>query len=289
VWAFFGYKSATIIPMHYTIFTDGSSRGNPGPGGWGAVIIEDREMVKGGSVKSAIRVIELGGRENSTTNNRMELTAAAKALFWVIGNERGFSLNKSHKNATKVSTIDIYTDSSYLINGITKWVRGWKYNGWKTKTKDDVLNKDLWLEIDDAVSGNESMAKEIIKETGVACEVFWHHVGGHVGIAGNERCDVIATTFADNNPVKLYDGALSEYSVPNILDFSHDETKKTAKDSSSYRSKAKAYSYVSKVGGVIKTHPTWAECESRVKGVAGARFKKALDAQEERKIMAEFG
>jgi ribonuclease HI len=236
-----------------TIFTDGSSRGNPGPGGWGAVVVTGE------------KVIELGGGEKNTTNNRMELSAVINGL------------KKAGKiTGEKEMPVQVYTDSSYVINGITKWIHGWKRNGWMTKTKDDVLNKDLWMELDEALnavgSGN----------------VSWKYVGGHVGIAGNERCDVIATSFADSEDAGLFDGPLSGYPIKNILDISYDETKAKAKKSSSSRSNAKAYSYISAIGGEIKIHYTWADCEKRVKGVKGARYRKSTDAMNEAEIIDEF-
>ena len=99
------------------IFTDGSSRGNPGPGGWGAIINEND------------KVVELGGGEKLTTNNRMELLGAINALK---------TLQKTKKE------IILNTDSSYLINGITKWVYSWQKKNWKNSFKEDVANKDLW-------------------------------------------------------------------------------------------------------------------------------------------------
>ncbi|MDE2041341.1 MAG: ribonuclease HI [Patescibacteria group bacterium] len=230
----------------FTVFTDGASRGNPGPGGWGSVIV------------SRGQATELGGAEKNTTNNRMELTAAVRALREVPTGEEA----------------TIYTDSSYVKDGITKWVLNWRRNNWKTQAKQDVLNKDLWL--------------ELIHEVEVR-RVTWKYVGGHVGILGNERCDHIATAFADGREVKLYKGALAEYDLPQILDISFDELKVLAKKSGSARSKARAYSYISSVGGKVEVHRTWAECERRVKGVKGARFRKSLDAGEERAIVAEFG
>src|SRR5579872_4934535 len=110
-----------------TIFTDGSSRGNPGPGGWGTVIA-DGDMVT-----------ELGGSEKNTTNNRMELTAAVKGLARTPRNSR----------------VTVFTDSSYVINGITKWIKNWRRNDWKTKTKDDVLNKDLWMDLSGEIESRD--------------------------------------------------------------------------------------------------------------------------------------
>ncbi len=238
--------------MTTTIFTDGSSRGNPGPGGWGSVLIEEN-----GSNKNDFKVLELGGGVKMTTNNKMELKAAIEGL----------------KKASKESEIKIYSDSSYVINGITKWVFGWKRNDWKTKTKDDVLNKDLWLELIEATKDKK---------------VKWQYVGGHVGILGNERCDHIATAFADGMDIKLFNGLLANYDLPNILDISHNESLATSKKSSSSHSKAKAYSYVSSIGGVVEVHHSWAECEKRVKGAKGARYKKALNKGDEERIRSEF-
>lgn len=235
----------SVMSEIVTIFTDGSSRGNPGPGGWGSVIVHEG------------KVLELGGRESMTTNNRMELTAAAEGLL----------------HAPKDSSIEILTDSSYVINGITKWIKGWKRNDWKTKTKDDVLNKDLWMKLDEAIQDRR---------------VSWKYVGGHIGILGNERCDHIATAFADERTISLYKGPLGSYDLPNILDISHNEMKASSKKSDSSRSRAKAYSYVSSVGGVIEIHKTWAECEKRVKGTRGARYKKSLDPMDEQHVIAEF-
>lgn len=241
------------------IFTDGSSRGNPGPGGWAAVIVIGK------------KVIELGGGEKNTTNNRMEIMAAIRGLRKALE-----SFEKLRNHSEKV---EVFTDSSYVINGITKWITGWKRNGWQTKTKEDVLNKDLWMELDEAVTDVESSG---------GAKVSWKYVGGHVGVLGNERCDHIATSFADGMKIKLYDGPLADYDLPKVLDILLDETKQTKKSSDSAHSRAKAYSYVSMVDGIIETHHSWAECEKRVKGVRGAKYKKAVSADNEQQIMAEF-
>ena len=262
-----------------SIFTDGSSRGNPGPGGWGAIVVVSFNGTADKFSGDTDVVKELGGGENKTTNNRMELMAVAKALSFL--NDLG-----DKKNISSVGlSIDIYTDSSYLINGITKWVCGWKKNGWKTKTKDDVLNKDLWLEIDYLLSGGSGGSH--------SQNIKWHHIGGHIGIVGNERCDLIATAFADGDKsFKLYEGSLAKYKEiiegRDILDISHDTELLATKKSAGTRSNAKAYSYVSKVDGVIETHKTWLECEKRVKGTRGARFKKSLSIGEEHEIINSF-
>ncbi len=132
-----------------TIHTDGACSGNPGPGGWGAV------LEYGGHVK------ELKGGEAVTTNNQMELTAAIEAL-----------------NALKrPCTIEIYTDSQYVKNGIQGWLFAWKKNGWKTAAKKPVKNVDLWQALDAAAQRHK---------------ITWHWVKGHAGHDLNERADRLA-------------------------------------------------------------------------------------------------
>jgi len=236
------------------------------------VIVVVKNTGTGAAVGHDSLVVELGGGEKDTTNNRMELMSVIKA----------FSSSKAMMNKNPATVpMEVYTDSAYVINGITKWIHGWRNNGWKTTSKADVLNKDLWQELYDVTK---------------SINIKWHHIGGHVGIVGNERCDEIATIFANNvggdarktEKVELYDGPLSGYGIKNILDTNYDKKLAAAKKISSARSYAKAYSYVSKVDGVVQTHKTWAECEARVKGKKGVRFKKALDIGDEAEIIADF-
>ncbi|MEK7116917.1 MAG: ribonuclease HI [Patescibacteria group bacterium] len=152
----------------FVIYTDGSSRGNPGPGGYGAIILDEKNAK------------EVGGREKMTTNNRMEITAAIEAL----------------KNIPSDSEVKIFSDSEYLIKGITEWIKNWQKNNWQTKNKKAVLNKDLW--------------EELFTETEKR-NVEWKKVLGHSGHEFNERCDEIATDFADGKNVKLYNGSKSGY------------------------------------------------------------------------------
>jgi len=240
-------KENTII-----IFTDGASRGNPGPGGWAAVIampVEDR-------------AIELGGREEHTTNNRMELTSALNALLHIKHLEEDVVVN---------------TDSSYLIQGITKWVKGWIKNGWTTQGREEVQNRDLWELLTAVLEGREDKGSK----------TDWQHVSGHAGIPGNERCDEIATVYADGKQMELYNGPLSDYSVDFFAVAANKEMKAT-KDKRKSRSSKPAYSYVSMIGGKIETYKTWVECEAKVKGVKGAKFKKAFSKEEEAEITAEW-
>ncbi len=151
-----------------TIYTDGSSKGNPGPGGYGAIIV------------TKDKVTEIGGSEKHTTNNRMELTACIKALESIASDEE----------------ITIYTDSQYVTKGITEWIHGWEQNGWKTAGKKPVENQDLWQVLSRNVEGKN---------------IEWKFVRGHVGHVCNERCDVIATSFADGEQIDLYDGPRAKY------------------------------------------------------------------------------
>jgi len=228
------------------IFTDGAAKGNPGRGGFGVVISEDG------------KITEKGGFKEHTTNNEMELKAVVEALKAV---------------APKKVPVHIYTDSKYVVEGANGWVFGWAKNGWVTKTKSDVLNKELW--------------QELLPLLGKV-EIVWHKIPGHSGLAGNERADVIASTFAEKGIFELYVGAQAGYGH-DIHDTSYDESKAQERSDARKRQNLKAYSYVSAVDGVVMVHQTWAECEARVKGKKGTRFKKSLDKANEGEIVREFG
>ncbi|WP_372424961.1 ribonuclease HI [Salinarimonas chemoclinalis] len=132
-----------------TIYTDGSCIGNPGPGGWGALLLfGEREK-------------ELNGGEATTTNNRMELMAAIQAL----------------EALKRPCTVDLYTDSQYVRNGITTWLAGWKAKGWRTAAKAPVKNEDLWRRLDEARTRHA---------------VSWHWVKGHADDPLNHRVDALA-------------------------------------------------------------------------------------------------
>jgi len=135
-----------------TIYTDGACSGNPGPGGWGAILIS-------GSLRK-----EISGGEDATTNNRMELTAAIAAL----------------RELKAASDVDLYTDSKYVKQGITEWIRSWKANDWKRRSGKrwlPVKNEDLWRDLDDLVARHR---------------VTFHWVEGHAGHPENERADDLA-------------------------------------------------------------------------------------------------
>ena len=137
--------------MKYKIYTDGACSGNPGPGGWGAVIFDKDNNQK-----------NISGNERNTTNNRMELMAPIMAL-------------KKIKSSVEVT---IYTDSTYVKNGITEWIKKWEKNGWKSASKKTVKNKDLWIKLDNLCKDNK---------------VIWKWVKGHSTNKYNNLADELAT------------------------------------------------------------------------------------------------
>jgi ribonuclease HI len=235
------------------VFTDGASKRNPGPGGWGVVI-----------VRPDGHVTELGGGSPMTTNNKMELTGAIEAL--------------AHLDRTE-GKVEICTDSTYVIQGIREWIHGWIRRGWKTATGTDVLNREHWETLHELTTARGPRT------------ITWHHVRGHVGVPGNERVDTIADAFATQKALALYDGPLSAYPVSDILEIPDETTvPKTARPAArSGSSKAAAYTYVSVVGGVPMRHFNWASCEARVKGKAGAKFKKSTSPSDEAAIFRSWG
>ena len=135
-------------------YTDGACSGNPGPGGWGVLLLaREGERV--------VKERELSGGESETTNNRMELLAAITAL----------------ESLSRPSALTVVTDSAYVKNGVTQWIHGWKRNGWKTSTKKPVKNEDLWKRLDEAQARHD---------------VRWEWIKGHAGHEENERADALA-------------------------------------------------------------------------------------------------
>ncbi|MBM3558823.1 MAG: ribonuclease HI [Alphaproteobacteria bacterium] len=146
-------SAATLPPAEVEIFTDGACLGNPGPGGWGVLL------------RTAGREREMSGGESLTTNNRMELTAATMGL-------------EALKRAARVT---LWTDSTYVRDGITRWIRGWKANGWRTADRKPVKNVDLWQRLEAAATAHM---------------IDWRWVRGHDGHPENERVDRLASAAA---------------------------------------------------------------------------------------------
>jgi ribonuclease HI len=233
------------------VFTDGAAKRNPGPGGWGVVIVSPDG-----------HVTELGGGAPLTTNNKMELTGAIRALTRLSGTP---------------GRLAVYTDSTYVIQGIEQWVHNWRRRGWKTATGGDVLNRELWEELSELTAARPPRS------------IAWHYVRGHIGIPGNERVDAIADAFAVQGPVTLYDGPLIGYGIA-ILDIPDDTVvpARSPASSRSAKSKGPAFSYLSVVDGTPMRHSTWADCERRVKGRSGARFKKAMTEADQAAILRSW-
>lgn len=226
-------------------FTDGASLGNPGPGGYGVVMINSQLS----------EVVELGGNKKETTNNEMELTAIVSAVSYSLMSDL---------------PILIYTDSAYVVNGITKWIHGWKRRGFMTKENEPVKNRRLWEDLDGVVS----------QKVGVEFKLL----PSHMGIPGNERADEIATLYAKGEDVVLFRGNMGNYGIEDILKVPSDEEVAAMKEKKAKRKNGKAYSYLSVVDGVLMVHKTWKECEERVRGVS-AKYKKAMSREEEGEII----
>lgn len=235
----------SLMQKHITIFTDGASSGNPGPGGWGTIVAYDD------------RVVELGGREDKTTNNRMELQAVLEGLKFIVEERMGSQ------------PIKLFTDSSYVANGITSWIVGWQKRNWTNQAGETIANVDIW----------KNMA-QVLKEVHVSIT----NISGHSGIPGNERADQIATGCIKDSSFYLYNGALSEYDV-DLENIKVDPQQKKEKD----RKKGKAYSYVSLVNGNFNIHYTWDECKKMVEGAKGAKYKKAMSKEDEETIKRSWG
>jgi ribonuclease HI len=240
-------------------YTDGGCLGNPGPGGWGIHV----EYPDG-------RVMELGGSELRTTNNRMELRAAIEAV----------------RATTGWPSATIVTDSQYVRQGITGWVAGWKRKNWVTSTGQPVLNRDLWEELDALADAR----------------ISWEWTRGHSGDPGNERCDQIAGFFSSTvaplgqqPPVRTRRGDDSVGSPGGAAP----DGRRAAAERSAGRdpgprsvgggSRPAGQIYLSLVDGILARHKTWGECENRVRGVRSARYKKVRNAAEERDTLVKWG
>jgi len=227
-------------------YTDGGCIGNPGPGGWGVHV----EYPDG-------RVIEFGGADYQTTNNRMELRAAIEAVR---------------------ATLDwpsptIVSDSQYVLRGITEWIAGWKRQGWMTSTGQPVVNRDLWEELD-------SLATK---------KLTWEWAKGHSGVPGNERCDQIATWFANSvQPLQPRGAATRPRAAVGVSDGAA-ATRSGPQRPSSAKAPPPGTSYISLVDGIPARHTTWYDCEQRVRGVKSARFKKVKGPAEEQAMFAKWG
>lgn len=236
--------------MEIIVFTDGACSGNPGPGGWGAVVATPDGQVK-----------ELGGGSDLTTNNEMELMAVIQALVFLRDDSR---------------PVTVYTDSTYVIRGITQWVWGWTRNSWKNAEGQDVANQECWKKLLGLTLDRKKISPAPIQ---------WKYSRGHVGTPGNERCDEIAVHFSKGKYISLYEGSLLNYPIA-IYDLPEDTELPEMKPKGE---KKAAYAYLSLVGGVAVRHSDWASCEKRVKGQSGAKFKKVMSESELQELLKSWG
>lgn len=200
------------------IITDGACSGNPGRGGWAAIVIDGPHHT------------EYSGADAHTTNNRMELQAAITGL----------------QRAPAQRPLRVITDSQYLINGITKWVKGWQKNGWKTREGQPVENRDLW-ELLITVNGPH---------------VSWQHVKGHAGHPLNERANTLAQQQA---------GSGTGTPLP---------AQTTPSPAPTHTNQSAFPCYLSLIGSNLQRHATWESCQRMVHGVSGAKFKKVANQQQ---------
>ena len=236
------------------VFTDGAARGNPGRGGWGSIVFTEKQPVS--------YIVELGGYNAHTTNNQMELQAVISALHYVYTNYRD------------IDVTTVYSDSKYVVSGITDWIDGWIKRGWKTSAGEAVQNRELWEQL-------YSVKKSILST------IVFVRIDGHFGIPGNERCDRIATRFADNLAPELYDGVFSQYPNQNILDVSsHESGIKKVRPKKSVASAGDWY--ISVVDGQLERHATWDECKSRTHKKS-ARYKRVSNSSDEREQLKAWG
>ena len=231
-------------------FSDGAAKGNPGPGGWGTVIATPDGQV-----------VERGGGAALTTNNQMEMLAVIEGLIFLRRTS---------------GDLMVFSDSAYVLRGISSWIYGWLRRGFINAQGEPVANTDLWRQLWELVTERKKLGP-----------LSWHYLRGHSGIPGNERVDVIASAFARGETPALYRGSLLQYDHA-IYDLPED-TSIPETDFSHIKEKKAAYSYLSLVDGQLMIHPNWAQCEARVKGRSGAKFKKAMSEDEERQILAAWG
>lgn len=224
------------------IFSDGAASGNPGPSGWAFLAC----------LRDLGQVIELGSHVPRATNNQMEMRAAVEAL------------RLCNKSKLK-SEVQIYTDSKYLIEGITKWIHGWKRRDWVKADGQPVANKELWIELEEQLNS-------------LSVKVHWNYVPGHAGVPGNERVDEIAVAFSKNQDPDLYDGSISDYPCMRYFEV-EGEVKVDRYDKPKY---------LALIKGNFHLFDTWPECQQAVKGQSGVKFKKVQTKQEEQTLREKW-
>ncbi len=237
------------------IYTDGACSGNPGPGGYGSIIIVDSKSVT-----------ELGQHFSQTTNNRMEMQAVISALQFCLD------------RFDSVVTLRIFTDSVYVIRGSTQWLFGWKKRGWQTAQGLEVTNQDLWQTMD-------QLLQQISKK--FSLKIKWSFIRGHKGIAGNERCDEIGVAFSKRNSIELYTGPASTYHF-DVSVVPAEEPLPEMKGAATSSEKKETW-YLSLINNQVAKYNIWKDCEAAVKGRPGVKFKKVTSLAEEQKLLKAWG
>ena len=228
------------------VYTDGSCLRNPGPGGWGCRIIYPDQTVQ-----------ELGAAEPNTTNNRMEMQAVIAAL-------------------TQLGTpaeLKVYTDSRYVLDGLTKWLPAWQRRGWITSTGQPVKNRDLWQHLSRLIYHG----------------ICWQHVRAHRGDPNNERVEDIARGFASGSPPHLFRGRVGDPNDPVKAAVAPLPPVDSPPSRRRTSGAGGAPRYVSIVNGVVAVDADWPACAARVQGVSKARYKKVRTPQEMAAFCAEHG
>ncbi|MEK7383941.1 MAG: ribonuclease HI [Elusimicrobiota bacterium] len=234
----------------FVLFSDGACSGNPGPGGWACVLVTSQGQVR-----------ELAGRQDAATNNRMEMLGVISGLR-AIADQPGKAV--------------IHTDSTYVLGGITGWIRGWKRRGWTTAAGEPVKNEDLGRQLDDLGAARGKGGVE------------WRWVKGHDGHDANERCDELAVALCRKKHVQLYSGPLLSYPHGALAPSDHAPLPERSKAKKS-SAPSGPVTYLSLLEGRLEKHSTWKECEARVKGRSGAKFKKVRSPQEEKSVLEGWG
>jgi ribonuclease HI len=246
------------------IYTDGASRGNPGPGGWGAVILVDGYAM------------EIAGSAKKATNNQMELQAVLEVL--------SDSATRAHNGP-----IVVFSDSAYAVNGLNSWIWGWEKKGWITSAKTPVENKEIWVKL-----------LALLKELGSKLTIA--KIKGHGGELYNERCDELAVSAAlglsamsahagkADKKYTHFKGSQKDYDafLKEIGTTKKSKSSKTKTTNRKALPSGPAYSYVSMVGGKVYADKTWSECEARVKGKKGAKYKKVFSKAEETSLVQDY-
>jgi ribonuclease HI len=232
-----------LMSKPYYIVSDGACMKNPGPGGWGMILATPSD-----------HVIEFGGYEAESTNNRMELMGFYRGLQEVYRRAKEEPGNK---------ILHAISDSKYVLDGAAKYVKNWERNGWKTSTGDAVKNQEMW----------EKVAKGLGMFKDIGFKIEYELVKGHSGNDANERVDQIAVKYSrsEEHQLNLYDGPLSKYPIQ-------------IQTGAPF-----ALTYLALVDGKLQRHSTWDACKAAVEGKAGAKYKKVTNRLQEKETLETWG